>query len=135
MIGLLTGIVSLIAGGVERFQQKKMLEAENAAAIAKAETEAAIARLHMQAKGEMDWDTNAAAQMDRSWKDEWWTVLFSIPLFLNMMPFDWAQLAAAKFWQGVDAAPDWYVGGLGVMIAASFGYRKFADFMMKRAGA
>lgn len=69
------------------------------------------------------WETK---QIDNSgWKDEWLTILLSIPLvgafFPSMVPH------ITEGFQALANMPDWYKGAVAIMIAASFGYRKFAD--------
>ena len=45
---------------------------------AKAEAEAAV--MVKQAESVADWETAMARSSQQSWKDEWLTILFSIPL-------------------------------------------------------
>ena len=56
-----------------------------------------------------------------SWKDEWLTILFSIPLILAFIP-GMEEVVANGFAQ-LQAMPTWYQYSLGVIVAASFGVR------------
>ena len=47
-------------------------------------TEAEIKK--KQLTGEIDWDLAAIKATENSWKDEWITLLFSVPLVLAFMP-------------------------------------------------
>ena len=50
-----------------------------------------------QATGEIDWDIEAIRATQNSWKDEWITLLFSIPLILAFCG-DWGnQIVQAGF--------------------------------------
>ena len=50
-----------------------------------------------QATGEIDWDIEAIKATQNSWKDEWITLLFSIPLILAFCG-DWGnQIVQAGF--------------------------------------
>lgn len=98
-----------------------------------------------QLSQESDWDTKNADARKGSWGDEWFIIIFSFPLinlfispFVDLYMEDGAyqkgQLADAayKSLQSLDTAPDWYITILLIMVAASFGYRKLADFAIKR---
>ena len=63
-----------------------------------------------------------------SWKDEWLTILFSIPLILCFLPFDWADRAVQNGFAALESMPDWYQYTLGIIVAASFGVRSATKF-------
>lgn len=98
-----------------------------------------------QLSQESDWDTKNADARKGSWADEWFIILWSIPLiplfispfvdiYMSTEPYREGQLmeASYKALEGLDKAPDYYVTVLLIMVAASFGYRKLADFAIKR---
>ena len=60
-------------------------KAEGATKVAKAKAEAVI--MEKKATGEIDWDLEMAKGSQQSWKDEWLTILFSIPLILAFIPW------------------------------------------------
>ena len=83
MLGTLIGPIANLAG--------TWLEGQ--VAEKKAKTEAKIVTIRSestikekQAAGEIDWDIAQAKASDNSWKDEWLTILFSIPLVLAFIP-------------------------------------------------
>lgn len=129
-------IAELLAGGVvgwfERKQKLAQTKAENEAALEQARTQAEIARLGKAQDAEIAWDQEAVSQMKMSWKDEYFVIVWTMPLWLAMLPFEWALTASTAFFQTMDTAPDWYVSGMAVMIAASFGVRKIIDIMRAR---
>ena len=96
--------------------------------VAKAKAEAAI--MEKKATGEIDWDLEMAKGSQNSWKDEWLTILFSIPLILAFIP-GMEEVVANGFAQ-LEAMPQWYQYSLGVIVAASFGVRSATKFFGKR---
>ena len=63
-------------------------KAEAGAKVAKAKAEAVI--MEKKATGEIDWDLKMADASANSWKDEWLTILFSVPLILAFCG-DWGR--------------------------------------------
>ena len=80
-----------------------------------------------QLTGEIDWDLEAIKATQSSWKDEWITILLSIPFLLCFINDDTRQMAFAGF-QALEQAPAWYTYSFGVVIAASFGIRAATKF-------
>lgn len=125
MWGLITGgITTLFSGWMKDRSETK-----------KAKHNLAIATIDAKA----NWEATAAGGMRDSWKDEWFTVIFSLPLigilfspFIDMAISLWqgydyieGSLLATSLesLQGLDGAPDWYTTILGVMVGASFGVK------------
>lgn len=127
-----TAVVNLVGGYVERKQRIAEVKANGEVRIEEARATAEVARLNKVTEGEIAWDQSAVDQMRFSWKDEYFVIVWTAPLWLAMLPFEWAMRASASFFQVMDAAPDWYVSGMAVMIAASFGVRKIVDIMRAR---
>ncbi len=67
------------------------------------------------------WETIMAEASVTSWKDEWLTILFSIPLILAFVP-PAVPVVKAGF-EALQSMPDWYRYTLSVIVAASFGVR------------
>ena len=74
--------------------------------------------------GEIEWDIESMRASATSWKDEWWTILISVPLVLVFIP-GYAPVIEAGFEALKTSVPEWYVGAVGVSVAASFGFKKF----------
>lgn len=106
---------------------KTWLEGKVAKTKAKAEAEASV--MKTQAKSAADWETAMARSSAQSWKDEWLTILFSIPLVLAFIP-DAVPYVRQGF-EVLNAMPQWYQYGLSVIIAASFGVRSVIGIMNK----
>ena len=77
-------------------------------------------------KHEANWDNIQAANSATSWKDEWFTVLFSIPLVMAFVP-EMVQIVRDGF-EVLEGMPDWYKGFLGAAVAASFGIRTLSKW-------
>ena len=103
------------------------LEGKVAKTKAKAEAEATV--MINQSKSAADWETAMARASNTSWKDEWITILFSIPLVLAFVPS--AVPYVREGFAVLATMPDWYQYGLSVIIAASFGVRGAIGIMNK----
>ena len=123
---LISPIASLAGTWLEGKVETKKAETASKVAIAKAE--ATI--MEKKATGEIDWDLEAIKGASSSWKDEWLTILFSIPLILAFIP-GMEEVVSNGFAQ-LQAMPEWYQYSLGVIVAASFGVRSATKFFGKR---
>ena len=95
-----------------------------------------------QVTAQLDIDAERVKQMDKSWKDEWWLVIFSIPLvnmflspFVDLMMLGTYQegmlaSAASEALKNLDTAPTWYIVVILMMTFLSWGYRKGLDQVM-----
>lgn len=73
------------------------------------------------------WEEIMAEGSITSWKDEWLTILFSIPLILAFFPsaVDDVQAGFAV----LATMPTWYTYTLSVIVAASFGVKSIIGLM------
>ena len=104
------------------------LEGRVAKTKAKAEAEATV--LIKQAESAADWEAAMARNSGQSWKDEWLTLLFSIPLILCFIP-SMVPYVRAGF-EVLETMPDFYQYTLSVIVAASFGVRSVIGIMNKK---
>lgn len=123
---------SILTGGITSVFSSWM---DNKTAKSEAKGRLEVAKIDAKAT----WETIAANGMKDSWKDEWFTIIFSIPLVSTMIsPFvdlvvmlytggsyvDGQLLTAGlEALAGLDLAPTWYTTLLGVMVGASFGVK------------
>lgn len=71
---------------------------------------------------EANWDTVQAEASKGSWKDEWLTLLVSIPLVMAFIPG--MDVYVLKGFEVLAQMPDWYQWTVGLVFAASFGVKK-----------
>ena len=127
---MLTALIGPIADLAGTWMSGKVEEkkAQSAPKVAKAQAEAIV--MQKKATGEIDWDLEMAKGSQTSWKDEWLTILFSIPLILAFIP-GMEDLVRNGF-QQLEQMPEWYQYSLGVIVAASFGVRSATKFFGKK---
>ena len=70
-----------------------------------------------------------AKASETSWKDEWLTVVFTLPLILLLFG---EEERVNNFFVALSNCPEWYQYLLGTIVAASFGFRGAAKFMGKK---
>jgi len=107
---------------------KTWVEGKVARSKAKAEAEAQV--LVQASQSTADWEAYMAKQASQSWKDEWLTLLFSIPLILAFIPS--AVPYVMQGFEALEAMPQWYQYTLSIIVAASFGVRSAIGLMNKR---
>ena len=96
---------------------------------AKAETEVKVARAKAEAKvyeteatSSMLNEQSLTSQMGKSWKDEFWSLIFGAILICCFLP--WTQPYVKEgfvFLQ--ESTPNWFSNMLYIIIGSSFGYR------------
>lgn len=121
LLGPVVDLVKTVAGGfMDSAKAKRQLKA------ARLETELAIEKAKSTA--DIDWDKQAMLNAQTSWKDEWFTILLSIPAVMAFIP-GLAQYVGMGF-DELAKAPEWYLGAFGLAVAASFGMRSYAKKMI-----
>jgi hypothetical protein len=108
---LLGPLTDLIGGHLER----------------KAEEKRAVHERKLEAiKQDSNWENIQAGNAKSSWKDEWFTLLFSIPCILAF--YEPAVPIVMQGFVVLEGMPDWYKGFLGAAVAASFGLRGLTNW-------
>lgn len=128
MLGSLLGPVTSIVGGIVQGKMEQKA-AESKAKVAKAEAQAQI--MLSQATSEADWEKIMAEGSQESWKDEWLTILFSVPLILAFCG-EWGRDIVQDGFVALNAMPDYYRYTLGAIVSASFGIRGATKFFGKK---
>ncbi len=124
MIQALIGPITELAGG----WLKGKADAQAAAANLKlVEAEAKATIMKSAATSEAEWEKIMAQGSQSSWKDEWLTILFSVPLVLCFTG-EWGRQTVSDGFAALESMPDWYQYTLGVIVAASFGVRSATKF-------
>jgi len=118
MLNLLLGpVVDIVGTSIKGFVDTKKAKAEQKVTEIKAKT----SLMEKQIKGEVDWDLEAIKGSQGSWKDEYLTIIFSIPLLLCFLPFTVEYVE--RGFAALSQTPDWYKYTLGVIVSASFGIK------------
>lgn len=127
MIGALIGpVAGLIGTWLEGSVEEK--KAKTAMRVAEAEAKAKV--MIEAATHESGWERIMAEASKNSWKDEYLTIIFSIPLIMAFVP-GMEEIVKSGFAQ-LEAMPEWYQLSLGAVVAASFGIRGATKFFGKK---
>jgi len=127
---MFTALIGPIANLASSWMSSKVekVKADGQAKVAQAKAKAVVAE--KVAAGEVQWENTMADATDNSWKDEFWTLIFAIPLVMcfipSLVPYVVEGFAA------LDGMPEWYRYALGTLVAASVGFRKLTDVMGKQ---
>lgn len=121
------GIVGNILG---KWLDKKKLEADGKVIIQQARIDLQKSQLEGQAKlaqqgqlGDIEYDLNAQDIMKTSWKDEWLTLLLSIPFIMCFIPY--TQKIVLDGFAVLSTTPEWYQYCFIGIVVASFGLRSW----------
>ena len=91
--------------------------------------------IRKMAEGEIAYAIETQKNMQNSWRDEWFTIILSIPLLIVFGAiffgkYEWIDKLKEGF-QTLDSLPDWYIWALMAAIASSFGL-KVTDLAIKK---
>lgn len=102
----------------------KLLEAQTKLKVARLEAEATIAI--KQAEHEANWEMEAVRQAGTSWKDEYWTIVLSLPLIaVFLKPL---QEAVLDGFTALEQVPLWYQAAIMAALSFAFGLRALNKF-------
>lgn len=118
MIGALLGPIAGLAG---TWLEGRVEEKKAKTAMKVAESEARAKVMVEAATHESGWERIMAEGTKGSWKDEYLTIIFSIPMILAFIPG--MEEVVQRGFQQLEAMPEWYQYALGCVVAASFGIR------------
>jgi hypothetical protein len=118
MIPLITAITNLAGTWVSA-------KAESTKATAEAKATA----LKTAAQSTADWEKIMAEASKNSWKDEWLTLVFSIPLVLCFIPAFVPHIQ--RGFDALQTLPEWYHTVLMIVVSASFGVKGVGSVMDK----
>ena len=131
VFGLIKGLISPVTGLVQGWQARKKVKLESDLAIATAKTSSIIRRLDTQQEGDIAWENKS---IDGSgWKDEYFTIILSIPAVMCFIP-GMVEYVVAGF-AALRGCPGWYQWMLSIAVGSAFGYKKICDFMAVKKGA
>lgn len=98
-----------------------------AASARKQELDAALHTKQVENVAQADsyeaaWNLANAQAAATSWKDEYWTIVLSVPMIMAFFP----GLApfVQKGFNAINSTPDWYRYFVGVAVSAAFGFQQ-----------
>lgn len=106
---------------IAKFESKARIEEAKATAIINL---AANAQEH-----EQEWEQIMARNSDKSWKDEYMLLLFSVPLVLSFIPGG-KELVTDGF-RALEGVPDWYIQIVLAGAAVSYGIRSLTNLPVR----
>lgn len=131
IFGLVKGLIAPVTGLVQGWQARKKVKLESDLAIATAKTSSIIRRLDTQQEGDIAWENTS---IDKSgWKDEYFTIILSVPAVLCFVP-GMVEYVRAGF-DALNSMPGYYQWMLSIAVGSAFGYKKLCDIMAIKKGA
>ena len=116
MLNFLGGLIGPVSNVATTFLKNK-------AAVSQAKHEAKMSVIQNNA----DWEAKMADASATSWKDEFWTLVLSVPIFMigySIIVDDPSIIERTKLaFQALDELPDYYQYLLFICISASFGIK------------
>lgn len=103
--------------------------AETKMKVSQAEAKSQI--LMSQAQSEANWEKIMAEGSKSSWKDEYITILMSLPIIVCFTGETGRDIVFDGF-AALEQAPDWFIYSWGCVVAASFGIRGATQYFGKR---
>ncbi|MGL5753223.1 MAG: hypothetical protein ACRCXT_21955 [Paraclostridium sp.] len=97
----------------------KQLDRDHEINMKKLDTASKLAEQGIQI--EANWDTNAQNDAKVSWKDEYLTILLTVPLVLAFIPY--TQQAVLNGFNTLQQTPIWYLTLVSGVVASAFGLR------------
>jgi hypothetical protein len=128
MIQALIGPIAELAGGWLKGKASAQAASANLKLV---EAEAKATIMKSAATSEAEWERVMAEGSRDSWKDEWLTLLFSVPLILAFFG-DWGRVIVEQGFLALEVMPTWYQYTLGLIVSASFGVRSASKFFGKK---
>lgn len=124
-------LVPLIGQAIDYFRDKAKLKAVERANRIEAEKAIGQARIENIRQGKINeaaWNMESIRQS--GWKDEWLTIVLSVPLIAVFFPGMVDPMLQG--FAALETTPEWYRYSVGVMIASAFGYQKLTNYFNRR---
>lgn len=134
LLGPITEAVKLVATPVTDWLKHKQMvkeaQVKSKINIIKAETDARITKEMTEQGHQNAWELKSIDQA--SWKDEFWTIVLSIPAIMAFIPG--MDGVVVNGFLALGGTPVWYQTMLTVAIGSAFGVRQFKQFMQLKVG-
>jgi len=130
IFGAIKMIASPLTDIAKGWQQRKTVKLEGDLAIAKAKTTANLKKIETGQVADIAWEKTSLEQS--GWKDEYWTIVLSIPMIMCFIPG--LVIYVEKGFAALQATPLWYRYVVGLAIGSAFGVKSVANFMALKKG-
>ena len=130
IFGAIKMVATPITQIVTEWQKRKAVKLEGDIAITKAKTEANIDKIKTGQSADIAWEVTSLDQS--GWKDEYWTIVLSIPMIMCFIP-GLVEYVVQGF-EALQKTPEWYRYAIGIAISSAFGVKTFANFMKLKKG-
>jgi hypothetical protein len=130
-LALIPAVFNTVASLGQSWLKKKEIESQGKVDIAKAKVEGSIMLAKTQMEGDQAYDQRVAEDMGTSWKDEWFTIVLSIPAVLCFVNEEWANHVRMGF-KALQETPEWYQWCFIGAIIASFGLKSLVRPMLAK---
>lgn len=132
-----TAIISGITGYFKDKNEIKKVEVEAEKMLVLAKAEAEANKMKRESEQDYDLDKIAMMAMEKSWKDEFLLILFSIPIAMCFFP-DYRQYVEDGF-KTLNIIPEWFMYIYVAMIVVIYGLRgllrMFLQLMIDKIGS
>lgn len=132
-----TAIISGITGYFKDKNEIKKVEVEAEKMLVLAKAEAEANKMKRESEQDYDLDKIAMTAMDKSWKDEFLLILFSIPIAMCFFP-EYRQYVEDGF-KTLNIIPEWFMYIYVAMIVVIYGLRgllrMFLQLMIDKIGS
>lgn len=130
VFGAIKMVAAPIAQVVTGWQARKTVKLEGDLAVAKAVTDARIEKVKIGQAADIAWEKTSLDQS--GWKDEYWTIILSIPMVMCFIPG--LVIYVERGFMVLQETPEWYRYVIGVAIGSAFGVKSVANFMKLKKG-
>lgn len=131
-----TAIISGITGYFKDKNEIKKVEVEAEKMLVLAKAEAEANKMKRESEQDYDLDKISMMAMEKSWKDEFLLILFSIPIAMCFFP-DYRQYVEDGF-KTLNIIPEWFMYIYVAMIVVIYGLRgllrMFLQIMIDKIG-
>jgi hypothetical protein len=125
------GLISPATEVVKGWSARKAAKLASDLAISEAKTKRQTEVILTGQQGDIAWENTSIG--NSGWKDEYLTIVLTIPAILCFFPAG-APIVTAGF-VALSACPVWYQWGLSIVIGSAFGVKEFTKFMSMKKGA
>ena len=130
IFGAIKMVATPITQVVTGWQSRKTAKLDGDLKIAKAKTDACIEKIKAGQAADIAWEVTSLDQS--GWKDEFFTIVLSIPLVLCFVPQCVGYIEDG--FAVLELTPKWYRYAVSVAIGSAFGVREFKNFMNFKKG-